>query len=311
MNETSRYDVIIIGTGAGGGTLAHRLAPSGKRILLLERGDYVPREKDNWSTRAVNLEGKYNTKEVWRDRGRRAAPSPHELLGRGQHQVLRGRALPAAPGGLRGAQALGRDLARVAHSLRGSGALLHAGRAALPRARSAGGGPDRPARPARRTPTRRSATSLACSSSATTSQRLGLRPFHVPLGVLLDEQNPRKSRCIRCGTCDGHPCLVYAKADAQVLCVDPALEHPNVTLLTGAYVSRLETSPSGREVTRVIVERQGGHGEPTRPTWSSCRAEPSTRRRCCSGRPATSIRAGWPTARTSSAATTWVTSTRC
>jgi len=66
MNETSRYDVIIIGTGAGGGTLAHRLAPSGKRILLLERGDYVPREKDNWSTRAVNLQGKYATKEVWR-----------------------------------------------------------------------------------------------------------------------------------------------------------------------------------------------------------------------------------------------------
>ena len=66
MSEMTRYDVIIIGTGAGGGTLAHRLAPSGKRILLLERGDYVPREKDNWSTRAVNVEGKYNTKETWR-----------------------------------------------------------------------------------------------------------------------------------------------------------------------------------------------------------------------------------------------------
>jgi choline dehydrogenase-like flavoprotein len=87
--------------------------------------------------------------------------------------------------------------------------------------------------------------------------RLGLKPFHVPLGVMLDEQDPRQSRCIRCDTCDGHPCLVYAKSDAQVLCVDPALEHPNVTLLTGAYVSRLETSPSGREVTRVVVERGG------------------------------------------------------
>jgi choline dehydrogenase-like flavoprotein len=87
--------------------------------------------------------------------------------------------------------------------------------------------------------------------------RLGLRPFHTPLGVMLDEQDPHKSRCIRCDTCDGHPCLVYAKSDAQVLCVDPALEHPNVTLLTNAYVSRLETSPSGREVTRVIVQRNG------------------------------------------------------
>jgi choline dehydrogenase-like flavoprotein len=89
--------------------------------------------------------------------------------------------------------------------------------------------------------------------------RLGLKPFHVPLGIRLDEASPRKSPCIRCNTCDGHPCLVYAKADAQVLCVDPALEHPNVSLLTGAYVSRLETSPSGREVTRVHVERNGAH----------------------------------------------------
>ena len=67
MTSNNHYDVIIIGTGAGGGTLAYSLAPSGKKILLLERGDYVPRDKDNWSTRAVNLEGKYNTKEAWRD----------------------------------------------------------------------------------------------------------------------------------------------------------------------------------------------------------------------------------------------------
>src|ERR1044071_6629675 len=64
----NHYDVIIIGTGAGGGTLAHRLAPSGKRILLLERGGFVPRERDNWESRAVNVEGKYNTKETWYDR---------------------------------------------------------------------------------------------------------------------------------------------------------------------------------------------------------------------------------------------------
>src|SRR5256714_8085367 len=67
MGESNHFDVIIIGSGAGGGTLAYRLAPSGKRVLLLERGDYVPREPDNWSTRAVNVEAKYNTKEVWRD----------------------------------------------------------------------------------------------------------------------------------------------------------------------------------------------------------------------------------------------------
>jgi choline dehydrogenase-like flavoprotein len=65
--SSNHYDVIIIGTGAGGGTLAYKLAPSGKRILLLERGSYVPREQDNWSTRAVNIDARYNTTEKWRD----------------------------------------------------------------------------------------------------------------------------------------------------------------------------------------------------------------------------------------------------
>ena len=71
---------------------------------------------------------------------------------------------------------------------------------------------------------------------------------HTPLGIQIDEKNPNRSRCIRCTTCDGFPCLVGAKADAQVLAVDPALEFPNVTLLTNALVERLETIPSGRAV---------------------------------------------------------------
>jgi choline dehydrogenase-like flavoprotein len=87
--------------------------------------------------------------------------------------------------------------------------------------------------------------------------RLGCTPFHVPLGIMLDERNKAQSHCIRCATCDGHPCLVNAKSDAQVVCVDPALGRSNVTLLTNAYVSRLETSASGREVTRVLVDRNG------------------------------------------------------
>src|ERR671932_663867 len=68
MPYETHYDVIIIGSGAGGGTLAYHLAPTGKRILLLERGDYVVRERENWDTRAVNVEARYHTKEVWRDR---------------------------------------------------------------------------------------------------------------------------------------------------------------------------------------------------------------------------------------------------
>src|SRR5262249_3781413 len=91
--------------------------------------------------------------------------------------------------------------------------------------------------------------------------RLGCRPFHVPLGVMIDESNRRTSPCIRCSTCDGHPCLVNAKSDAQVVCVDPALRHGNVTLVTCAKVTRLHTDSSGRRITKVSVERNGGGGE--------------------------------------------------
>ena len=76
------YDVIIIGTGAGGGTLAHTLAPSGKRILLLERGDFLPREMDNWNPDAVFVDGKYISPDTWYDSRGHAVPAPGPLLRR-------------------------------------------------------------------------------------------------------------------------------------------------------------------------------------------------------------------------------------
>src|SRR5205807_10053027 len=87
--------------------------------------------------------------------------------------------------------------------------------------------------------------------------RSGLKPFHVPVGVMLDEKSPNKSRCIRCNTCDGFACLVGAKSDAQVVCIDEAIKHSNVTLLTNSLVKRLEADSSGREVKSVVVERNG------------------------------------------------------
>src|SRR5437764_7753552 len=82
MASNGHYDVIIIGTGAGGGTLAYKLAPTGKKILLLERGDYVPREKANWDPRMVNVEGRYQTKEKWRDRdGKELHPHTNYWVG--------------------------------------------------------------------------------------------------------------------------------------------------------------------------------------------------------------------------------------
>ena len=89
----------------------------------------------------------------------------------------------------------------------------------------------------------------------------GVRPFHLPLGILLDQKDglpTRSSTCIRCDAFDGFPCPLDGKADAQVICIDPMLaSHPNVTLLRKAYVSRLETDADGRRVSAVHVSREG------------------------------------------------------
>ena len=92
MNSANHYDIIIIGTGAGGGTLAHELAPTGKRILILERGGFVRREKENWSSRAVNIEARYAAKDVWRDKDA-AALHPHTNYNVGGNTKFYGAAL--------------------------------------------------------------------------------------------------------------------------------------------------------------------------------------------------------------------------
>src|SRR5207245_6680537 len=88
-------------------------------------------------------------------------------------------------------------------------------------------------------------------------QSAGLRPFPLPVGVMLDESDPHRSVCIRCSKLDGFPCLVEGKADAHVCAVKPALRHGNVKLLRNANVERLETDADGRTVTGVVVEQKG------------------------------------------------------
>ena len=141
----SSYDVIVIGSGAGGGTLVRHLAPSGKRILLLERGDWLPREPQNWLARDVFVDNRYVSPDTWYDERRQALPAAGPLLRRRRHEALRRGAVPPARGGLRRAAPPRRHLARVADRLRRDGAVLHAGRAALPGARRARRGPDRAA----------------------------------------------------------------------------------------------------------------------------------------------------------------------
>ena len=139
------YDVIIIGTGAGGGTLARHLAPSGKRILLLERGDWLPREPQNWDAADVFADNRYISEDTWYDDKGKTVPAADPLLRRRGDQALRRGALPTPQGGLRRASAPRRRLARMADRVRGARAVLHAGRAPLRGARRPRGGPDRAA----------------------------------------------------------------------------------------------------------------------------------------------------------------------
>ncbi|MCK6460170.1 MAG: GMC family oxidoreductase [Planctomycetes bacterium] len=251
-----RYDVVIIGTGAGGGTLAWSLAGTGKRVLLLERGDYVPRETDNWSTRAVNVEGRYHTKESWLDKNGKEL-HPHTNYYVGGNTKFYGAALfrmrkedfGELPhyGGVSPRWPVAYDEMEPWYTAAERLYEVHGAR-----------GED-PTDPWASAPYPRPAVSHEPRIQQLSDDlaKMGYRPFHVPLGIRLDETNRRKSPCIRCATCDGHPCLVNAKADAQTMCVDPALERGNVTLLTNAKAVRLETDAAGGEVTRVVVEREG------------------------------------------------------
>jgi choline dehydrogenase-like flavoprotein len=255
-SASQHYDVIIIGSGAGGGTLTHRLAASGKRILLLERGDYVRREPENWSTRSVNLEARYNTKEVWKDADGEAL-HPHTNYFVGGNTKFYGAALfrfrkqdfgqIRHHGGISPAWPISYSELEPYYTEAENLYRVHGNR-----------GED-PTEPAASAPYPYPAVSHEPRIQQLSDDlgALGCKPFHVPLGVMLNEKDSRKSSCIRCATCDGHPCLVNAKSDAQVCAIDPALENPNVTLLTNAFVTKLATSSSGREITTVRVERNG------------------------------------------------------
>jgi choline dehydrogenase-like flavoprotein len=254
--DDSTFDVIIIGSGAGGGTLAYRLAPSGKRILLLERGDYLPREKENWNSRTVNLEGRYATKEVWKD-AKGQDLHPHTNYWVGGNTKFYGTALfrlrkqdfgeihhhggisPAWPISYEDLEPYYTEAERLyqVHGTHG----------------------EDPTDPPSSAPFPYPAVSHEPRLEQLSEDfaQAGIRPFHTPLGIMLDEGDRHASKCIRCNTCDGFPCLVHAKCDAEVIAVEPALRHKNVTLLTNAYVERLETNASGREVSQVMVKRNG------------------------------------------------------
>jgi choline dehydrogenase-like flavoprotein len=253
---SSGFDIIIIGSGAGGGTLAFKLAPSGKRILILERGGFLPREKQNWDTSEVFVKNRYTSKDTWYDKDNIPfQPGVHYFVGgatkmfgaalfrlRQQdfiaHQTADGMSAgwPIRYEDLEPYYSQAEQLYHV-HGRRG----------------------DDPTDPPSSAPYPFPPVSHEprIQEIADALTRTGLHAAYAPCAVLLDEAVPSNSPCIRCDTCDGFPCLVHAKADAETIAVRPALRHSNVTMLTQAHVRRLETSADGRKVTRVIVDRNG------------------------------------------------------
>jgi choline dehydrogenase-like flavoprotein len=252
----SSYDVIVIGSGAGGGTLVHKLAPSGKRILLLERGDWLPREPQNWLAHDVFVDNRYVSPDTWYDGDDKPfQPQVHYFVGGATK--LYGAALyrlraedfdqlmhhdgpsPAWP--------VGYDEFEPYYTEAEALYQVHGARGEDPTEPPASA--PYPFPPVSHEPRiQQLADDLAAA---------GHHPFHAPCGIMLDETDMPYSRCVRCPDCDGFPCVVHAKSDAEVLAVRPALEHPNVTLLTGAEAVRLDTDATGRTVTGVVVSHGG------------------------------------------------------
>ena len=249
---TTHYDIVIIGSGAGGGTLAHALAETPARILVLERGDFVPQEAENWNATEVWKNRRYRAREQWRDeRGRWFVPYTHYCVGGNtrfwgsalfrlrredfeevQHHDGVSPAWPVDYDTL----APYYDRAERLYQVHGA----------------AGVDPSEPSRgpfpfaPIPHSPQMEDIVGVL--------REQGLHPFPLPLGLIRPGE---PDGCQLCATCNSFPCKLRTKGDAQSCCVDDAIRKPNVTLWTNARARRLFTDASGRKIEAVEVERNG------------------------------------------------------
>ena len=247
-----RWDVIIVGSGAGGGTLARALAPTGASILILERGDFVPREAENWDPEAVWKHLRYRTTERWLDEaGREFRPYTHYCVGgntkfwgsvlyrlRREDFEVTEHADGASPAWPIDYDTLEPyyDRAERLYQVHGESGIdpTEAPRGAFPY------------------PPIPHSDEIAAIVERLRGQ--GLHPSPLPLG-LLDPGQP--GGCVLCDTCNSFPCREHAKSEAETCCVEPILSRDNVTLWTGALARRLLTDPAGRRIDAVEVERRG------------------------------------------------------
>jgi choline dehydrogenase-like flavoprotein len=247
----THYDIIIVGTGAGGGTLAYALAATGKRILMLDRGHRIPNEPDNWNPKSIYMDGKYQTSETWqKDDEGMIKPALYHQVG-GNTKVYGGALFRLRLedfqeiqhyDGTSPAWCISYDDLEPYYAQAEQLYKVHGQRGIDPTEPYIAG--DYPAAP------------LPHSDRiAQVEQQLkqqGLQPFSLPMALDYRGQSPSPA-CILCGTCDGYPCQINAKADAQTCCVEPALRYENVTLIEGAKVNRLITNIRGTAITAVEV----------------------------------------------------------
>lgn len=248
----NHYDIIIIGTGSGGSTMAYALAPSGKRILILERGGFIPKEKQNWDPHEVVTAGRYRPNDTWYD-GNDQPFKPFIHYNVGGNSKMYGAALfrfrekdfmeTTHYGGQSPAWPFGYDTLESYYSQAEHLYHVHGQHGIDPT------GPytsaDYPHIPLPYEP--------LIADLEMKMKKIGLRPFPLPMGVKLPQDYSATETPVLLEIFDGFPDLTDSKADGQTIALRPALRRQNVTLLTNAYVEKLETDASGKKVNKVIA----------------------------------------------------------
>jgi len=253
---TNHYDIIIIGTGSGGSTIAYKLAPAGKKILILERGGFVPKEKENWDPHEVVTNGRYRPNEQWYDQDDKPfKPFIHYNVG--GNSKMYGAALfrfresdfkeVKHYGGTSPAWPFDYDTLENYYEQAERLYSVHGKRGTDPSEPNALN--EYPLPPLRYEP-------LIQDLEAKLKQ-LGLQPFPLPMGVKLPQDYTQTEAPVVLENFDGFPDPTDSKADGQVSALRPALRNRNVTLMTNAYVERLVTDETGENVVEVITIVKG------------------------------------------------------
>jgi choline dehydrogenase-like flavoprotein len=249
------YDVIIIGSGAGGSTVARSLADTGKKILILERGDFLPREKKNWDPDFIFGERGYQVEEDWYDHEKKETFKPQAFYKVGGNTKVYGSVLMRMraedfgeqtwPDGKSPAWALDYSEYEPYYTRAEDWYCIH-GKLGEDPTEPFHSGEDFPFPPMEHEP--------RIQEAADELEAQGLIPIHSTLSLNRDPKNPEKRPCIRCSTCDPYPCMLHAKQDAETAGIRPALRHDNVELWTNAHVEKLTSTGSKMDTVHVTVE---------------------------------------------------------